>query len=261
MKNVLLFGAGTQSAGLLLMALDGYFPVPDLTIFADTHSEPEFVYTYFRQFKKYVKDCYNYDIIIVDGGNLEQDLIDASNNKSRVAGLPYFTESGGMIRRQCTLDYKINPIVKYIKELYNIGRKKKDSIPIIKRWFGMSLDEIERCRVSQDWWAVNYYPLVESRIYRHEVINYTNKKHPEIKNPPRSSCYFCPFHSDNYWRELKRNHGSEFNKAVEIDKVIRFQQNMRDKVFLHRKLKPLKDIDFNKYQYEIFGECEGYCGI
>ena len=261
MKNVLLFGAGTQSTGLLLMALDGVFPVPDLTIFADTGGEPQFVYDYFKKARAYIKGKYGYEITVLSRGAIDQDIFDAKKSYKRVAGLPLFTQKGGMVRRQCTAEYKIEPITKYIKGWYDIRRKRKDSRPLIKRWFGISLDEIERCRVSQDWWAENDYPLVKERMYRHEVIDYINNRHPELKGPKRSSCYFCPFHSDDYWSRLKMYYLNEFVKACKIDRAIRINPKVKQKLYLHRSTKPLSKIDFKKYQYEIFGECEGYCGI
>ena len=59
MKNVLLYGGGTQSTGLLLMMCDGKikgYEKPDMTIFSDTFSEPEFVNEYILKVSKYVLD-------------------------------------------------------------------------------------------------------------------------------------------------------------------------------------------------------------
>jgi 3'-phosphoadenosine 5'-phosphosulfate sulfotransferase (PAPS reductase)/FAD synthetase len=261
MKNVLLYGAGTQSTGLLLMMLDGYIDIkPDLVIFSDTFSEPKFVYEYMNKVIDYV-DKLGVDIIIVHHRNLESEIFEKYKKGERVASLPLFSSNGGMIMRQCTGDYKINPVNRYIRYKYCIKRRRKDSNPVVNRFFGMSLDEIERCKTSTDWFAINEYPLVLNRTYRHEVINYINEKHPELKNPPRSSCYFCPFHSNDYWRLLKEKHPDEFEKAVIIDEEIREKPGLDNKHYLHRSLKPLKDIDFKKTQYEIFAECEGYCGM
>ena len=265
MKNVLLYGAGTQSTGLLLMLLDGKFgseEKPDLVIFADTHAEPGFVIDYFWKVTKYVLN--RYGLLITStfkstGGGLETDLM---HGIGRVASLPLFTANGGVIRRQCTDEYKIQPINKCIKAEFKIPRKPKNFKPMVNIMFGISLDEIERTRISTNWWAVNSYPLVNERMYRHEVIDYINNNHPELKNPPRSSCYFCPFHSDNYWKKLKEKHPEEFNKAIEIDEKIRVNPKLDNECFLHRSLKPLKDVDFYQdTQMDIFGECEGYCGI
>ena len=264
MKNVLLYGGGTQSTGLLLMSLEGMFPYwkPDMAIFADTYSEPEFVMEYIFKVREYVLEKYDFLIRFTwrTGPGLAQDIL--QNDGGRIASLPVYTGNGGMVRRQCTEEYKIRPVTNIIKEKDNIGRKRKGSVPVVNRIFGISLDEIERCRESTDWWAVNKYPLVEARMKRFEVIDYINTHHPEIAGPKRSSCYFCPFHSDDYWRRLKEKHPGEFTKAIEIDEKIRRKRGLDNDCFLHRSCKPLKDIDFSKdSQLEIFGECEGYCGI
>lgn len=42
--NVISFGAGVQSTTLVLMAIHGLIARPDAVIFADTQSEPQWVY-------------------------------------------------------------------------------------------------------------------------------------------------------------------------------------------------------------------------
>jgi len=224
-------------------------------------SEPHFVDSYVLDVTAYVWDKYKVQVVTVSKGSLKEDMITSFEDGSRVASLPLFMSNGGMIRRQCTNEYKIDPINKYIRSELDIGRKTKDSIASVNRMFGISLDEIERCKVSQDWWAVNKYPLVDHRIYRHEVIDYVNNNHPDIANPPRSSCYFCPFHSNDYWSAMKKKHPEMFEDACKMDDVIRVNKKLEHECFLHRSLIPLRDISFDNPQMEIFGECEGYCGI
>jgi hypothetical protein len=264
MKNVLLYGGGTQSTGLLLMLCDEFikgYSKPDLVIFADTFSEPSFVNDYIKRVSKYVLDKFDLEITIISKGNLEKDVINGINNNARFASLPLFMSNGGMIRRQCTNEYKIIPINKYVKELFKVGRKSKNNNHLkVNRLFGISVDEIERCRISVDWWAINKYPLVDARLNRNDVINYVNTNHPELADPPRSSCYFCPFHSNSYWKTLKTKHPNIFRDACNFDDKIRINARLEHQSYLHRKTIPLKLIDFES-QNEIFGECEGYCGI
>jgi len=278
MRNVLLYGGGTQSTGLLLMCLDGEIKYDlDLTVFADTVNEPIFVYTYIQKVMDYVKEKYDYDIMFVSGGDLKKDVFDGIDEGKRFASLPLYTESderdkrgnmkAGIINRQCTNEYKIIPINKAVKPLLGINRKSiANNSPIINRLFGMSLEELGRCKISTDWWAINKYPLVENRIYRHEVINWVNRNHTELKDPPRSSCYFCPFHSNEYWMLLKDKHPEIFELACEFDDKIRIQPKLNRKAYLHRSLVPLREIDFTKIVRssmftELIDECEGYCGI
>jgi len=262
LKTVLNYGGGTQSTGLLLMLLDEGNP-PDLTIFADTGAEPYFVYDYIELVREYVKTKYGYHIVCVGNRKIDHDIRYGNKHGRRFASIPVFTSSGVMLRRQCTNEYKIQPIERYIKGNFDIGRKtRKNSTPKVNMLMGISLDEIERVKESRHWWAVNKYPLVERRMYRHEVIDYINKYHTELKDPPRSSCYFCPYHSNNYWRWLKQYSYMVFEDACDMDDTIRDMDKLDDKFYIHRSLKPLRGVDFSTHgQLEIFGECDGYCGI
>ena len=266
MKDVLLYGGGTQSTGLLLMMCDGFlegYKKPDLVVFSDTGGEPGFVYDYVRKVVSYVDKKYGVTIEIVSRGDLVDDLWHKYRAGNRVASLPLFlnNKDKGMIRRQCTNEYKILPINKLSKKRFNVGRRKKDSVPVIRRLFGISLDEMSRCKQSTEWWCVNDYPLVNNRMYRNEVIEYVNLNHPELADPPRSSCYFCPFHSNLYWKLLQEKHPGVFTDACQIDKIIRKKPGLKSDAYLHRSLKPLGEVDFSNGMEEIFGECDGYCGI
>ena len=80
--------------------------------------------------------------------------------------------------------------------------------------------------------------------------------------PVKSSCVFCPFHSDKFWRSLKIENGSAWKMSVEIDKTIRQHPKMKQRQYLSRHCSPLDEIDFSENQTDLFEEeCEGYCGI
>jgi 3'-phosphoadenosine 5'-phosphosulfate sulfotransferase (PAPS reductase)/FAD synthetase len=51
--NIVSYGAGTQSTGMILMALNGEYglPRPEFAVFSDTGAEPEFIYDYFDYFQ------------------------------------------------------------------------------------------------------------------------------------------------------------------------------------------------------------------
>lgn len=260
-KNVLLYGGGTQSTALLLMSLEGVFAKVDYAVFSKIgDSEPKFVNDYVYKVKEFVKDRYNFDLTILETSDLQKDILNANGN--RVASLPYYTLNGtekGMLMRQCTYEYKIVPINKWIKEKCNVQRGDKE---VVCRWFGISFDEMQRMKTSTDKYAINYYPMVDARIRRAEAIDYINKRFPELKEPPRSSCVFCPFHSDGYWRQLKQKHPTEFQRAVEFDKQVRKSNpKLRSELYLHKSCKPLDEIDFDS-QADFFEGCdEGYCGM
>ena len=165
-----------------------------------------------------------------------------------------------MLWRQCTADYKIAPVNKYIKERLGIGRKSKAG-KLVNLWFGLSVDEMLRMRRSELWWAENKYPLIEKRLNRQDVIKYV--RNSGLPEPQRSACYFCPYHSREYWRWLKKHHPNEFDRAVEFDKIIRNWPNTRMPAYLHRDCVPLNDIDNGQLDMfdDMIDECDGVCGI
>ncbi len=265
--NVIMYGAGTQSTGMILMALNGEFDTkPEFAVFSDTGAEPQHVLDYNQYFSEYVLNEFGFEIITIQHKNLDQEINDYLNGKiKRVAAIPLRTRSegiigSGMLRRQCTQDYKIAPLNKLIKQKLRIKRKNKIQYKSVAKWMGISLDEIQRLKTSLEWWNVIVYPLIEKGYRRQDTVNYVKKF--GLKEPPRSACYFCPFHSPSYWRYLNDNYPNEFQKAIVFDEKIRNYKGLKQKAYLHRNLKPLKDINFN-YQtslIDMIDECDGYCG-
>ena len=139
---VISLGAGVQSSTMALMAADGELPKPDCAIFADTGYEPKAVYRYLEFLKKVLP----YPIYTVAKGNIRDDMIAARGTTNFVVA-PFFTQETitgkkGMIRRQCTADYKIVPIRKKIRQLCGVKPGKhfpKDKY--VEQWIGISKDE------------------------------------------------------------------------------------------------------------------------
>lgn len=256
MINVISFGSGKQSSYMLLNALEGAYKFkPDLAIFSDTGCEPDYVYTYLDWIKNHVKERYNFDIIVVSHGNILTDTIEYLEGKrKRVASLPLRLASDGIIMRQCTNDYKIAPLRRYLQNI----RGKED----IRLWIGISLDEIERIKTSNVKYIQNYYPLIENRINIAEILNWY--KANNYLEPMKSACLICPFHSDNYWRMFKKQYPNEFIKACDFDDAIRKYPNLKSDAYLSKHLKPLREIDFTQQPSlfpELIEECEGLCGL
>ena len=128
------------------------------------------------------------------------------------------------------------------------------------------MDELHRMKPSRDGWIKNRWPLIEKGMTRQDCINWMrNKGYP---TPPRSSCSFCPYHSNDEWKRLKNNDPEAFADAVkfesEFQKTMKQVKGFRGTPFLHRSCVPLSEIDFDKPspQMDMFGnECEGVCGV
>ena len=272
MKNIVSYGGGTQSTALILMALNGEYGLerPDFGVYADTGGEPEFINEYVRYFIDYVKEKYDFDIFIIQNKQglvhkltIEKPRVSKSGKHYTSSVPPYFTKDSfgniGMLMRQCTSDFKTNPIAKFINSKLARGEK-------YRIWIAISFDERSRMKISTNKRRENYYPLVEHFIRRNESIDYVKKL--GIKPPQRSSCFFCPFHSDRYWQWLKDFHPSEFERAVNFEKTVQTRQNdfNTDKIFLHKSCKPLNEVQFTDENQlnmfpELIDECGGECGI
>jgi len=265
--TVISLGVGVQSSTMLLMAAKGELPNVDCAIFADTGYEPKSVYNYLSLLKKIVK----FPIYQVSKGNIKDDIINSIKNNTKFPTAPFFTQNAitgkkGMLRRQCTADYKIVPIRKKLRELCNVGyRKRFPKDKYIEQWIGISTDEIQRMKPARDPYILNRHPLIEMNMSRQDCINWMKKN--EFPLPEKSACIMCPYHNDAYWHFMKTERPSEFADAVQFDKNIRTgAKNIKDNLFLHRSCKNLDEVEFDKKendkQLDMFNnECEGLCSI
>jgi hypothetical protein len=268
--RVLSLGAGVQSTTLALMAAHGEVgPMPDCAIFADTGWEPAAVYEHLAWLRS--PNVLPFPIHIVSGGDIRADLLRAGDG-ARWASIPAFTRTIrgvrseiGMIRRQCTKDYKIVPIRRKVRELAGLTRRRSPKVAVVEQWIGISFDEVIRMKPSFEAWQVNRWPLIERFMTRRDCLRWL-KQH-DYPVPPKSSCVGCPFHSDAEWRRLRDSDADAWASAVEIDAAIRTGlRGIRGEVFLHRSAVPLAEADLSTPadagQLDLWGnECAGMCGV
>jgi hypothetical protein len=272
--NVLNLGAGVQSSCLALMAARGEVtPMPDFAVFADTQAEPESVYKWLD----WLETQLPFPVYRVTNGDLTAENLRQHISK---AGKPYLKrlipmfglkengETTAAIGRKCTADYKIKPIISEIKKRCGITRAQKEVT--VTQWIGISYDEMQRMKLPSAAWTQHRWALIEKRMTRAHCLEWMRKNnYPE---PPRSACYYCPFHSNQEWRRLKKDDPDYFIKAVQFDKDIREafktkQTAMRMEVYLHSSCKPLDQIDFSSDEdkgqlgFDFKAECEGMCGL
>tara|TARA_Y100000310_G_C20140791_1_gene560185 strand:- start:90 stop:587 length:498 start_codon:yes stop_codon:yes gene_type:complete len=165
-----------------------------------------------------------------------------------------------MIRRQCTNDYKIVPVMKVIRKLHNL--KYRQRMKPTEVWLGISIDEASRMKDSRLYNVKYKYPLIDKYYSRHDCIKYFENNNYPV--PGKSSCVFCPYHSDSFWQQIKKENGSAWKIAVKVDDVIRdsSKKGLTDRIYLHRQLKPLNEVELRENQIDMFeNECEGYCGL
>lgn len=276
--HVLNLGAGVQSTALFLLSRE---PDPkvrfDLAIFADTGEEPASVYRHLE----YLQSLGTPEIWVRSAGKLGDDLINGRNSTGqRFVSIPAFTKDDcgkvGIVRRQCTAEYKIEVVNRTIRREL-LGLKPRQRIPkdtIIHQYFGISTDEAARAERAKKRFAgikhtAPHWPLIEMGWSRKDCLAYLKDKLPHVV--PRSSCTFCPYKTNQEWRRLRDTDADGWNRAVEIDHALRDKNSVcnrgfRQELFVHRTCIPLEMVDFDKLAPNTIdpmavGECQGMCGL
>lgn len=271
--EVLSLGAGVQSSVIALMIEEKELPPIDFAVFADTGAEPRAVYEWLDHLETLV----SFPIHRVKWKNLTEAMTEEAGIvqgggilKGKRSTIPAFTtgrngRSRGQLMRTCTMNYKVIPITKFIREQLGVRKGHRVKSKMVRRWMGISFDEIQRYRDSSEKWADNFYPLIEKRMHRHQCLEWMESRgYPE---PPRSACTYCPYHSDREWRRLRDNDPEGWAEALDVDKRIRAGLGTTtEELFLHSSLIPLEDVDLrtdiDKGQMSLFDdECAGICGV
>lgn len=265
MKNIISLGAGVQSSVMALMAARGEITMPDCAIFADTGWEPEGVYRHLDWIESQVP----FPVYRVYAGNIRSDSVDSINTTGqRFASIPFYLSNGGLLRRQCTMEYKIEPIRKKIRELLGVGfRQRVPKGLMVVQQIGISTDEAVRMKPAKDKWIENCWPLIEMNMSRQDCLRWFEKHYPG-RALSKSACIGCPYRDDVGWRDMKLNDPVSFADAVDFDKSVRTggSDKVKHDMYLHRSLKPLDEVDFRNLedmgQINMFNdECEGMCGL
>lgn len=248
--RALSLGAGVQSSTLALMIAAGEVPMVDCAIFADTQSEPQAVYDWLD----WLEAKLPFPVHRVTKGSLRAMLLDRGN---RFAGAPLYTESGsarggGMLRRQCTREFKVEPITKKLRELVGLAPgRPAPKRTLVVQYIGISADEALRMKPSRQHWIEHQWPLVDLGMTRGHCLEWLKARGYPL--PGKSACTFCPYHDDRAWRDMKATDQASWADAVKVDESIRSGvRGTKERLFLHRSLRALTEVDFR--QAEDFGQ-------
>lgn len=256
--HVLSLGAGVQSTTMALMAAHGEItPMPDCAIFADTRAEKRRTYEHLT----WLANELPFPVHWVTISDLADDLIKGTNSTGqKFSPVPWFTINSdgtqGMGRRQCTREYKLIAIRRKISEM--VGTRKKPGA--VSQWIGLDRDEIAwRRKPSDVAYIENRWPLAdEHRMTRANCAAWLWDRYKRIA--PRSACVFCPFQSDEEWRDVKSDK-FDWELVLKVDEGIRSHGDIQ---FMHVDRKPIDEVALSdpKRQLNLFNnECEGMCGV
>lgn len=265
--HILSLGAGVQSTTVYLLAMEGELHL-DAAVFADTGDEPRAVYEHLA----WLQSLDGPRIYVTSKGRLSDDLLRGDNStRQRIAAVPFFTLKPdgeiGMTRRQCSSEYKIEPVERCIRREI-LGLKPRCRVPkntAVHQYFGISLDEARRSLGIRKRCALSHFPLIAKGLTRADCVRYLAGRVPH--ETPRSACVYCPFHSDAEWMRV-RSIPEDWALALKVDAGLRVDgaivnRNMDAQMFAHRSCKPLGEVEFrHERQFNMFTtECEGMCGV
>ena len=178
---------------------------------------------------------------------------------SRSLPIPVRMSNGAPGTRSCTADFKIKVVAKWLKQH---GATK--AAPAITG-LGISMDEFQRMRTDSGIAHQTLeYPLIAMRLSVQDCIKIIESAGLPV--PPKSACYFCPFHRPAEWTRMRREEPELFQKSVELQRQLnaRRVQLGKDPVWLTRFGRPLDvAIGDQSSLFDMEGDtCEsGYCMV
>lgn len=238
------YGGGVQSNAVMVLQAQGKINPYDVFIFANVGEDSENPATlaYIEDYAKPYMQAHGITFIEVQKttrGEAET-LLHYLERMQRSIDIPAYMSTGSPGNRKCTQRFKIEVIDRYLRS---------HRLSWVTMGLGISLDEFHRARNTQ--WTDHEgkqsfgfqkrreYPLLDLRLKRDDCRQIVTDA--GLPMPPKSSCWFCPFHRRNEWIEMKRDSPDLFQAAVELEGQLNEKRAAmgRDRIYLHTSLTPL----------------------
>ena len=251
--RVISYGGGVQSTALVVLAATGRIPPVNAAVFANVgdDSEDPRTLTYVREVVTPWARERGVDVLEVkltrrDGTTptLYETVVGANR---RGYLIPVRLSGGHPARRNCTHDWKLRPIWRWLRDH---GATAADPAEVL---IGISVDEIERARKGRDEaFERRRYPLLDLGLFRDACAALVVAA--GLPEPTKSACWFCPYHDRETWRRMRRDQPEQFARAVtmESDLNTKLVSLGRAPVWFTDRLVPL-DQAVNAAQPELFG--------
>ncbi|MFE7809294.1 phosphoadenosine phosphosulfate reductase [Streptomyces sp. NPDC057430] len=237
--RVISYGGGVQSTALLALAAKGVIDFPTF-LFSNVGEDSENPGTlrYIRDIASPFAQQHGISLEITEkirrDGQVDTLWRRLHRPDTRSIPIPVRMANGAPGRRNCTADFKIKVISKWLKA-HGATADEPATVGI-----GISVDEIHRAnrRRAEPNQRVTY-PLLDLGLRREDCIRLI--KEVGLPTPPKSSCFFCPFHTVDEWRKQRETEPELFSKSEELERFINSRRAAlgRDDVYLTRYGIPL----------------------
>lgn len=267
MLKIFSYGGGVQSTAALVLAAQGKIDYKTFLFcnVGDDSEHPDTIKYVHDVAMPYAKE-HGIELIelhkVLRSGEIDTLYGRLTRPNSRSIGIPVRMSNGAPGNRACTADFKIKVVDRWLREH---GAKKSHAIVGL----GISLDEFQRVKENCDpntmEWKQNAFPLLfdlPKAVTRQDCMNIIAQAGLSV--PPKSSCYFCPFHRLPVWQKMRHDEPELFEKASQLETMINERRAKlgKDQVWLTNKLIPLAKATSETEQLALFDEAEcdsGYC--
>lgn len=258
------YGGGVQSTSLLALAATGKINFHTF-LFANVGDDSEHPDTlrYVREIAAPYAERHGIELVELHrhrrDGTTETLRGRLMREGSRSIPIPMrMSGNGAPGTRSCTADFKIRVVA---KELKRRGATVENPATVA---IGISVDELERAKPGVDDrmpYQFRTYPLLDLGLHRSDCRRIIEDAGLPV--PPKSSCYFCPYHDTEAWRRLKRDTPALFDDSCHIEITLNERRAMlgRDPMWMHRSLRPLRESVDDQAQLPGLGDdCDsGWC--
>lgn len=248
------FGGGTQSVAIAVLLARGKLPRPERIVIADTSREASETWSYADAYVRPLLAPLGLQIEVAPHSLATVDLY-AKNGQLLI---PAFSQKG-MNETWCSAEWKAYVAERFYRSV-GYGPKRP-----IKTWIGISLDEMGRAHPGKRRWQKLYWPLLFDVPMRREECR-TLVLSEGLPEPPKSSCWMCPYRKNAQWRKLRDEWPEDFERACVLDAELRASADRQ--VYLHKSRVPLREADLSEPDAlvaPLFGEVEhcdsGHCWV
>ncbi len=257
------YGGGVQSTALVVLAAQGVIDYP-VALFSNVGDDSEYPATI-----DYVRNIATpwaaergvtiHELHAVKHGKPETLYQRITKPGHKAITIPLRGQNGMPQSRHCTADFKVRVIGKWLKAN---GATNDDPATVA---IGISVDELERAGKGKDeGHERRVYPLLDFGYTRSDCQKIIDDAGLPV--PPKSACWFCPFHRPSTWAEMRRDDPDHFIAAVSLEAMVIARQRMlgRAPLYLTRFNKPLDEAvaqaqDTLPWPEGPEGCDEGYC--
>jgi hypothetical protein len=237
------YGGGWQSTAALVLAAQGRLDYR-VFLFANVGDDSEYpgTLTYLHRIAKPFAAANGLELHEVyrrrQDGTPETLYGRLTRPGSRSLPIPVrMPDTGAPGTRACTADFKIRVVARWQREH---GATPAD--PAVTA-LGITLDEIGRARSDSGIPHQRLaYPLLDLGLRRADCPGIIADA--GLPLPPKSACWFCPYHRPAEWARMQRQEPELFARACDLEAqlIARRRELGRDPVYLSRFGRPLGEV-------------------